>query len=532
MYVEVIFLQGATSAETGTDNAALIIGKTSSYTIPDATNPILEATTLSELEALGITEAMGGVGYRAAKAFFAGNGSMPRAAKLYFYPWEGSSDVTSETGELCTGTIPTTDGIFNVPASPCSIAKVYVKWEDDGDLIEQSIWSWTPTSVATGIFSGEFVLDDGDYDLTTGPGGYSLSTRAQDDFAIARKEIGGSTYPEAKVYADFYIGKLATVLREVREKDVVHWCFAYDEVDDHVAGYDTMVHGFYSDATNGSWLLDQILASQETLICKQAGNDRIYYFALPKGVKPTDTIPADFLAKGISPALTYEELANVAGHNRITALAHDNLSAGGIPVNNIAATYMGMVAGQFPLSRDLTLTSIPISQVTFPLTTVSQKWTNAGINVIIEDAAHYPGENLLSSELTLGGSGLDAYVEFQVCSIKIKKELIAAMLDLIRSKRAKVDRNGCMIKNSVLTAVMERMKNEEVCDGLATMNDDEVEPIVDPLLAKYNKTTKTTADRSYISYYETRKTFADTQVNWKWRGNVNKMRIVMNAVVA
>ena len=529
MYVEVIFLQGATSAETGTDNAALIIGKTTAYTIPDADNPILEATTLSELEALGITESTGGVGYRAAKAFFAGNGSMPRAAKLYFYPWEGSSDVTSETGELCTGTIPTTDGIFNVPASPCSIAKVYVKWESDGDLIEQPIWSWTPTSVATGIFSGEFVLDDGDYDLTTGPGGYSLSTRAQDKFAIARTEIGGSTYPDAKVYADFYIGKLATVLREVREKDVMHWCFAYDETGTTVTGYETMVTGYYS-GTNGSWLLDQILASQETLICKQAGNDRIYYFALPRGVKPTDPIAVNLL--GTVTSAKYEELANVCGHNRVSALAHEVMVSGNLPVNSVGPTYMGMVAGQYPLNRDLTLIAIPISQVKFPLTTVAQKWETAGINCVVEDAAHYPGENLLSSELTLGGSGLDAYVEFQVCSIKIKKELIAAMLDMIRSKSVKIDGNGCMKKNSIITSVIERMKDQQVCDGLATMAGDGVEPIVDPLLTKYNKSTKTAADRAYIASYELTKTFAETTVNWKWRGNVNKLKIVMNAVVA
>ena len=524
-------LQGATTAETGSDNAALIIGKTTAYTIPDADNPILEATTLSELEAQGITESTGGVGYRAAKAFFAGSGSMPRASKLYFYPWEASAASTLVEKEDCLGTYDAAtglwDGTFNVPASPCSISAVYIDWDGDGTPIRQPIWSWTPTEMGTssGVFNGEFELLATDDALTTGAGGYSLSTRAQDLLGAKLSDMDGDT----KVQADFYIGKLAEVLREVRNKDVVHWMLAYDETATSLDEEFDQTQGYYS-GTGGSWLMDQILASQETLICKQAGNDRIYYFALPRGVKPADAIASGLRTKIDS--LTYETLANVCGNNRVSAIAHEVLTADSEPTNNVTATYMGMVAGQFPLSRDLTLTAVPISQIKFPLPTTAAKWERAQINCIIEDAAHYPGENLLSSELTLSGSGLDQYVEFQVCSIKIKKELVAAMLDLIRSKNAKVDKNGCMYKNSVLTSVIDRMKNENVCDGLANFADDAVYPIVDPLFDKYNKTTKTDADRSYISYYETRKMFADTTVNWKWRGNVNKMRIVMNAAVA
>jgi hypothetical protein len=529
MYVEVITLQGATSAETGTDNAALIIARTSTYEAPDPDNPILEATTLSELEAQGVTESTGGLGWRAAKSFFAGNGAMPRAAKLYFYPWTGTGTTTSQEKELCLGTIPSTDGLFNAPASPVSLTNVYIDWDGDGTYIEQPIASWTPTEVATGIFSGEFTLDDAEDALTTGPGGYSITTRGDDEFAARLTDLGSATYPDAKVYADFDTSVLSDVLRKCRELDVIHWMLAYDETTVAQAGLTDMVNGHYT-STGGSWLLDQIIASQETLVCKQAGKDRIYYFGLPKEAEPTATIPGE-LRTGIA-STRYDELANVAGHNRIAAFSHKVLDANGEPVNNVAATMMGMQAGQFPLSNDLTLLSVPISQITFPLPTTAEKWERAGINVIIEDAAHYPGENLLGSDLTLGGSGLDAYVEFQVCSIKIKKELIAAMLDMIRGKKAKIDRNGCMYKNSIITSIMERMRDQNVCDGLASQLKDKVDPIVDPLLAKYNKATPTAADIAYMSYYETRKMFADTQINWKFRGNVNKLRVVMNAVVA
>lgn len=493
MYVDITFQPSDPQASVGEDNAACIIGKVTSFS---GSNRLLECNTLADLEAQGVTQETGGVLWKAASDFFAGNGLMPQAAKLYAYVFDDSASDVDVSREGMQGNINGTNLDFRTRASPVSDLDVEIQWDSGEDYVMQpSETAYEAATIASGVtvLSGEVTFDDGEVLVVT------PSATGVPPTYTSMSELGpGGTYPNARIVASYTVSGLPSILRDLREKDITMFQFAYNE---NSAGMlDT-----YSD---DSWLLDCIIGSNEASIAAQAGKGRIFFFSLPKGVKATDAIPTNL--RGTIDEVNYEELGNVLGTKYVVAIAHDVLESNSIPLNNVTASYMGTVAGQLPLKAGVTLQKLPISQVDFPLQGEIDKFTSAKIAVVINMPDLYPTENLISYGFTFG-TGTEARVENVRCKIKIAKELRATIFDFIRSHTYFVDEAGTRALNSAIEGLFERLRVQQVCDGLKS--------ITNPLLNKFQKLPKTAADIEYIEFYVNRNWIPDVQIEFLWRGN-------------
>ena len=512
--MDIYFEQGVSSAITGADNNCLIIGKVSSFS---GSNNLVEATSLSELESNGIAESNGGVLYRAAKSFFAANGLMPKPAKLYAYAVDGTAATSTIEKEEMLGVVNGSNATFKTQGSPVSDQAVYIQWEDGGDYITQPTVSYSPETIATDIYSGEIEFSEDDDALTILASGAVAGAPP----TYAKVSDLGVTYPSAKIFSDYTQSGLGGILKTLREVDVHAWMFAYDETPT------LMATGYYT-GTGGSWTLDQIVGANESLIASQKGKSRIFVRALPTGVEPDDEVASN-LRTGIS-SYDWREIGNVSGNKLVTSVAHDVLTASGVPVNNMSATMMGTIAGQYPLNRNFALRGLSISQTTFPLESVIDKWTTAQVNVIIEMPDLYPTERLLSFGMT-HGSGIEKHVEYIRCATKFARELNAGMHDLIRNRTVRISKQGALALNAAIMAIANRLKTEEVLDGLAKFNEDGYHPIENPYLDLITKSSKSAADLAELAAYNVAKTFPPVTVNWKWSGNLEHMTIRMRVVL-
>jgi hypothetical protein len=493
MYVDITFQASDPQANVGDDNAACIIGKVTSFS---GTNRLIVANTLSELEAQGVTQETGGQLWKAASDFFSANGIMPKAAKLYAYAFDDAAGSVDVVREGMQGKIDGVNREFRTRASPVSDLTVEIQWTPGGEyIIQPSESAYVADTIASGVttLSGEITFDSGDSLLVT-PSATGVSPTY-----TSMGELGpGGTYPSTRIVASYTISGLPKILRDLREQDITMFQFAYAE--NSTGMLDT-----YSD---DSWLLDCIIGSNEASIAAQAGKGRIFFFSLPKGAKATDTIPSNL--RGTIDEVTYEELGNVLGTKYVSAIAHDALESSGVPINNVTGAYMGTAAGQLPLKAGITLQKLPISQVDFPLQGEADQFAAAKIAVVINMPDLYPTENLISYGHTFG-EGTEGRIENIRCKLKIAKELRAAIFDFIRSHRHFVDESGCLGLNAAIRGLFQRLKNQQVCDGLQS--------ITNPLLNKIMKTGKTAADKEYITFYVNRNWIPDIQIVYLWRGN-------------
>jgi hypothetical protein len=493
-YVEIEFEPSAPSANVGVDNNACIIGKVSSFS---GESNLVEATTLTELESQGIEESNGGLLWKAARDFFAANGLMPRASKLYAYVFEdgGSEAVTREP---MVGKLDGVNAIFKTKSVGVSDLNIYIQWDNGETAILQPTASYEAAFVASGsaVLSGEIEFDDAEDALLVNAVGPTYA-------AIA--DIGyGKDYPNAKVLASYTMTGISKILKTLREKDISAFMFAYNENETGMA------EDFYS-GTSGSWLMDCIIGAKEAALCAPT-KPRNFIVTLPGRVKATDTIAAG-LRNGID-AFRYEQLGNVIGNMYVVPLAHMDLESSGVPVDNVAAIYMGTIVGQSPLKAGFTLKKLPISQVEFPLQGEVDKWTNASIACIINMPDLYPTENLISYGFTFG-PGTSSRIENGRCKMKIGRELKAALYDFIRDPSNFVDPAGCRALNAKISSVFERMKVDVVCDGLKS--------IVNPLLMKYENGSPTPSDEEYITYYVNNRWIPNVESTFLWRGNPEKI---------
>lgn len=492
MYVEIFFEPAAPIADPGVDNNCCIIGKVTSFPGEDR---LVIANTLTELEAQGIEEANGGILWKAAADFFAANGLTPRASKLYAYAVDDAAAAVTIERETMSGLIDGTNTTFHTMASPVDNLSVEIQWEEGGPYITQEKdVSYVAQTMAPGSskLSGEIELVDNQLIVT--PSGVGIEPTYA---AIADMGPAGE-YPGAKIVANYEVSGISKILRELRAEDITMFTFAFDETPLGML-----------DAYSDGWLMDMFIGAREAAISAQAGKPRMFFFALPQGVKASDTIPSN-LRGGIS-AVDYGELGNVLGNRYTAAIAHNGLDVDGVLLNNVGGAYMGTAAGQFPLKRGLTLQRLPIAQVRYPLQGEIDKFTTAKIATILNIPDLYPTENLISFGFTFG-TGTEARIENIRCKMKIARELRAVVFDFIRSKTNYVDASGCRALNAAITALFERMQNQGVCDGLKS--------IENPLLDKFEKAAKSAADKEYITFYVQRNWIPDVRITYLWRGNV------------
>lgn len=510
-YVDVIIEQAPVRAVTQDDNSCLIIGKVTSFS---GTNNPVEATSLSTLEASGIESSNGGVLYKAAKSFFAGNGSGTRRAKLYAYAFTGSESGTSITNEEMLGVVNGTNATFKTKSSPVSDLSISIKWTDDDDAVTQPSGVYEKETVGT-LDSGEITFDDGEV-LVVVESGVGVPP------TYASKGDLGTTYPDAKIFANYTISGLANVLREMREKNIKNWMFAYDETET------LMASGYYS-GDGGSWLMDQVIASKECLIAEQQQKERAYFFSWPNSVLADDDIPSS-LRTGFS-SMKYKELSTVVGNRHVNAIQHMNLLSSGQPTDNVAAMYMGIVAGNEPKSRGFQMRAIPVTQSSYPLQTEVEKLESAKVACIIQLPDIYPGESLISSGYSYGSSGYESYTEYNQCMMKLATEFRARIHDAIRND-LRVNKQGTMALDSTIRATCTNMARQGVIDRLATYDDLESgeKPIENPLRDVFNKKNKTSEDREYIALYRTSKTYPPVIVRIIWSGSVKEITLRVRVV--